>query len=33
MEVDEEEEKLYRDLELKYEKLYSEVYEERKQLL
>ena len=33
MEVDEEEEKLYRELELKYEKLYSEVYEERKQLL
>jgi hypothetical protein len=33
MEVDEEEEKLYRALELKYEQLYSEVYEERKQLL
>ena len=33
MQIDEEEEKLYRDLELKYDKLYSQVYEERKQLL
>lgn len=33
MEIDEEEEKLYRELELKYDKLYSEVYEERKALL
>ena len=33
MQIDEEEEKLYRELELKYDKLYSQVYEERKQLL
>lgn len=33
MEIDEEEEKLYRELELKYDKLYTEVYEERKALL
>lgn len=33
MEIDEEEEKLYRELELKYDKLYQEVYEQRKQLL
>lgn len=31
--VDEEEEKEYRLLELKYEKLYSQVYEKRRQLL
>lgn len=33
MEIDEEEEKLYRELELKYDKLYNQVYEERKALL
>lgn len=33
MEIDEEEEKLYRELELKYDKLYQEVYEERKKIL
>jgi nucleosome assembly protein 1-like 1 len=33
MEIDEQEEKLYRELELKYDKLYQEVYEQRKQLL
>lgn len=27
MEIDEQEEKLYRELELKYDKLYQEVYE------
>jgi hypothetical protein len=33
MEIDEEEEKLYRELELKYDKLYKEVYEQRKKVL
>lgn len=33
MEIDEEEEKLYRDLELKYDKLYKEVYEQRNKIL
>ncbi|CDW71785.1 UNKNOWN [Stylonychia lemnae] len=33
MEIDEEEEKLYRELELKYDKLYQEVYTQRKQIL
>jgi hypothetical protein len=33
MEIDEEEEKLYRELELKYDKLYQEVYEQRRKVL
>ena len=32
-EIDDEEEALYRALELKYDALYREVYEERKQVL
>jgi nucleosome assembly protein 1-like 1 len=33
MEIDEEEEKLYRELELKYDQMYQEVYTQRKSLL
>lgn len=33
MVIDEEEEKLYRELELKYDRLYREIYEQRKQIL
>ena len=33
MQIDDEEEEEYRHLELKYDKLYASVYEERKQLL
>jgi len=31
--LDEEEDKLYRELELKYDKLYKNIYEQRKQIL
>jgi nucleosome assembly protein 1-like 4 len=31
--INDEEEKLYRELELKYDKLYQEIYEQRKQVL
>ena len=31
--IDEEDEKLYRELELKYDKLYKEIYEQRQQIL
>jgi hypothetical protein len=29
MELDDEEEKIYRELELKYDKLYKEIYDQR----
>ncbi len=33
LELDEEEERVYRELELKYDKLYKEIYEQRNQIL